>query len=315
MQSQPWSLLPPPPPPTNASITTIITPTAAASTTVRFAKVAAMCLATDPVLITLVALLLPLLGILIYLTHTLTTNQRAYLARLSAATAALNAVRDSLTQQASPAAAALTDAVKDLHAALADHASSLTHAAVLQREVADELKRVRQTTITSISGGGTAPTAPQRHHGPPLLHHHLEHLQPFPRTNVVAPSAAQAAAGAAGDDIDLYRRKVEALEGLRAVLETNQQNLRDVRPGEDEALYRKRVDALEGLWKVMEGQLGVAGGGNNGGGGPVGPPATMASAVKGRKGGARKLARARGSVSEVGSRRSEETLAESLMDV
>ncbi|KAK7550924.1 hypothetical protein BKA81DRAFT_195482 [Phyllosticta paracitricarpa] len=310
MQSQPWSA---PPPPSNASITTTTTtPTAAASTTIRFAN---MCLATDPVLITLVALLLPLLGILIYLTHTLTTNQRAHLARLSAATAALNAVRDSLTQQTSPTAAALTDAVKDLHAALADHASSLTHAAVLQREVADELKRVRQTTTTSSSGGATAPTAPQRHHGPPLLHHHLEHLQPFPRTNVVAPSAAHAAAGAAGDDIDLYRRKVEALEGLRAILETNQQNLRDVRPGEDEALYRKRVDALEGLWKVMEGQLGVAGGGNNGGGGPVGPPATMASAVKGRKGGARKLGRARGSVSEVGSRRSEETLAESLMDV
>ncbi|KAK8185753.1 hypothetical protein BC567DRAFT_259095 [Phyllosticta citribraziliensis] len=259
-----------------------------------------MCLATDPALITLVALLLPLLGILIYLTHTLTTNQRAYLARLSTATTALNAVRDTLTQQTSPVAVTLTDAVKDLHAALADHASSLTHAAVLQREVADELKRVRQP-----SGGGTA-TAP---HGP-LLHPHLAHLQHFPPR--ATPSTRP---GDGADDIDLYRRKVEALEGLRAILESNQ-NLRDIRPGEDEALYRKRVDALEGLWKVMESQLGVAGGGNNNnnGGGPVGPTA-MATATKGRKSGGRKVARARGSVSEVGSRRSEETLAESLMDV
>ncbi|KAK8167847.1 hypothetical protein BKA80DRAFT_340833 [Phyllosticta citrichinensis] len=286
-------------PPTNASTTTV----SSSTTTTTILANAAMCLATDPALITLVALQLPLLGILIYLTHTLTTSQHAYLARLSTATAALNAVRDTLTQQTSPVAITLTDAVKDLHAALADHASSLTHAAVLQREVADELKRVRQP-----SGGGTA-TAP---HGP-LLHPHLAHLQPFPRS--AAPSTHP---GDGADDIDLYRRKVEALEGLRAILESNQ-SLRDMRPGEDEALYRKRVDALEGLWKVMESQLGVAGGGNNNnnhnnGGGPVGPTA-MATATKGRKSGGRKVARAQGSVSELGSRRSEETLAESLMDV
>ncbi|KAK8198079.1 uncharacterized protein BKA78DRAFT_89259 [Phyllosticta capitalensis] len=279
-----------PQPQTNASSTPPQTPP---SIDAPLSPAATMYIPTDPVLITLVATLLPLLGILIYLTHTLTANQRAHLERLSAATAALNNVRDTLAQQTSPAASALAEAVKDLHASLADHASSLTHAAVLQREVADELKRYRQS-----GPPGTTATQP----GHSLLHH----AQYPSLTRSFAPSA-RGADDDADTDIDLYRRKVEALEGLRKVLESNQ-NLHDMRPGEDEALYRKRVDALEGLWKVLDSQAGISGGGGGGGGGAVAPPTVKRRGIK-------RVTRARGSVSEVGSRRSEETLAESLMDV
>ncbi|KAF2092140.1 hypothetical protein K490DRAFT_53286 [Saccharata proteae CBS 121410] len=53
------------------------------------------------------------------------------------------------------------------------------------------------------------------------------------------------------EDADLYRRKVEAMEGLRRILEANPGG---IGAGEDEVLYRRRVEALEGLMRVLDAQ-------------------------------------------------------------
>ncbi|EKG10009.1 hypothetical protein MPH_12883 [Macrophomina phaseolina MS6] len=115
-------------------------------------------------------------------------------------------------------------------------------------------------------------------------------------------SAGSAAARSqAEEDADLYRRKVEAMEGLRRLMEAQPAPL-----VEDKDLYRRRVEALEGLRRVLEMQPSVE--------------AFKAASVGTKKGArdGRTLAGALSVKSEgraLRRERSGETLGESLLDL
>ncbi|KAK7711125.1 hypothetical protein SLS57_008215 [Botryosphaeria dothidea] len=139
--------------------------------------------------------------------------------------------------------AAATDALRALH----DPLSSAQRATDAQKRTTQAIERVASLIETRW----------------PEHHSHANGASSSEHGGERRGSAGSVTRSQAEEDADLYRRKVEAMEGLRRLMEAQPAPL-----VEDKDLYRRRVEALEGLRRVLEMQPSVeavrvvAGGGN-----------------------------------------------------
>ncbi|KAB2580220.1 hypothetical protein BFW01_g3037 [Lasiodiplodia theobromae] len=189
------------------------------------------------------AVLLPLLAYIAYALHALVAAQRIQAAsQTTAIDTLLRELRDTAT------------AIRDSTTAVRDtvRASSIDKDVGRVTRAVEKVVGVMEgwerrwrddnnnnTNSVKNGGGSTSngvpPWSDQQHNGH------------FRRSSAGSRSTHQQE-----EDADLYRRKVEAMEGLRRLMEAQPAPM-----VEDADLYRRRVEALEGLRRVLEMQPGV----------------------------------------------------------
>ncbi|KAK0663750.1 hypothetical protein DIS24_g1112 [Lasiodiplodia hormozganensis] len=190
------------------------------------------------------AVLLPLLAYIAYALHALVAAQRIQAASQTTAIDALlrelrdtaTAIRDSTTAVRDTVRASSID--KDVGRATRAVEKVVGVMEGWERRWRDEHDNNNNTNSVK-NGGSTSNGVPwsdqQQHNGH------------FRRSSAGSRSTHQQE-----EDADLYRRKVEAMEGLRRLMEAQPAPM-----VEDADLYRRRVEALEGLRRVLEMQPGV----------------------------------------------------------
>ncbi|OJD37427.1 uncharacterized protein BKCO1_7000162 [Diplodia corticola] len=225
-----------------------------------------------PLQATLLALLLPLLAYIAHTLHALLATHRAAAAAQTASTDAF--LRELRSVSAAAAEAAAERATKDNNASggsvnvekdLIARATRAVERVVGAAEAwekrwGQQEQQQQQQQHHQVGGGhnnNTNNNGQQQHNS-----NGNSNGVGVNGSHVRRGSAASTGRGSmtysnwynSDDDTDLYRRKVEAMEGLRRLMEAQRPAPAAV---EDADLYRRRVEALEGLRRVLEMQPGV----------------------------------------------------------